>query len=448
MWSLLFSGVSLILIELGILFYRHGARGPGIIFSLVGIIFLLLEILFFLPTLVRNALKNSSFVILFRVTTPGFFYIILIFFIALAAINTGNNLLYLLLSFLIAAIIVSGIISRISLINLQVSVDYQDAIFAGEYTTYRLRTINKKKWFPSFSIGVEGFLTNVTWLSACRPDWIQKSRLDEKHMISLGVPYLRTVAYFPIIQAGCSDVQVFKVRFSNRGLYRIVEIKVSTSFPFGFFRKGKRLRAPGELIVFPAPVDETDFQSYMEEQTDTTPILRKGLGTELYMLREYFPGEDARHIHWKASARSNQTIVKEFAVEMSPGFVFLVDETVAEEPAAYWDHYERIISFLSSLILKLHDSGKSVQMLLSHSTDQPSHQRRDIHALLGGLSISYPRQLSEDVRKHPFNQTAPHDLILPEWHGWVTLCSFHKPDAFPQLAPYIDNYLDFNKIGL
>jgi|GEM_PF-505993 len=446
--SLVFSALSLLFIELGLSFFRHGVRGTGILFSVLGIGLLVLEIVLFLPSLVRNAIQNTSLTFLFRITTPGIFYIILIFLIALAAINTGNNLLYLLLSFLISAIIVSGIVSRWSLNRLNVSVDYQDAIFAGEYTSYRLTLENHKRWASSFSVGIEGFLVNTTWLAVYEPEALAgKRRLDAKRLQEKGIPYLRTSAYFPLIPARNSDVQVFPVRFSHRGLYRITDIEISTSFPFGFFRKGRRIRTRGELIVYPAPVGESEVQACLEAQWETTPLLRKGMGTELFTLRNYVPGDDARYIHWKASARSSDYIIKEFATEVMPSFVFLVDETVPGDPVASWDRYERVVSFLTTLVLELHQSGKVVHMLFSHSEPRTDIRRQDLPALLQTLAMSYPRQPEKDFLHHPLNRkTFIDEWLLPEFGGCVTLCSFHPPEQFPSLAPYMDNHLDLYKL--
>ncbi|MBN2432079.1 MAG: DUF58 domain-containing protein [Acidobacteria bacterium] len=447
-WSLVFSAFALLFIELGLSFYRHGVRGMGILFSLLGIGLLVLEIVLFLPSLVRNAIQHTSFTLLFRITTPGIFYIIMIFLIALAAINTGNNLLYLLLSFLISAIIVSGIVSRWSLNRLSVGVDYQDAIFAGEYTSYRLKLENRKRWASSFSMGIEGFLVNATWLAVFEPEALAGGkRLGEKRLREMRIPYLRTSAYFPVIPAKASDVQVFPVRFSHRGLYRITEIEVFTSFPFGFFRKGRRIHTQGELIVYPAPIGESEVQACLEAQWETTPLLRKGLGTELFTLRNYIPGEDSRYIHWKASARSSGYIMKEFATEVMPSFVFLVDETVPGEPPASWDVFERAVSFFTTLVLELHQSGKIVHMLFSHTAARADIRRQDIPALLQTLAMSYPRYAEKDFLHHPLNRkTFIDDWLLPEFGGCVTLCSFYPPEHFPSLSPYLDNYLDLNTL--
>ena len=97
-WSLVCSGLSLLFIEAGVLLFRQGLRRAGFLFALAGLLFLVLEVVIFLPPLVRNALRSTGIAFLFKITTSGFLYILLILLISIAAVNTGNNLLYILLA--------------------------------------------------------------------------------------------------------------------------------------------------------------------------------------------------------------------------------------------------------------------------------------------------------------------------------------------------------------
>ena len=441
-WSLVCSGLSLLFIEIGVLLFRQGLRRAGFLFALAGLMFLVLEVVVFLPTLVRNALRSTGIAFLFRITTSGFLYILLILLISIAAVNTGNNLLYILLAFMIAAISVSGVVSRTSLTRLALSVDYQDAIFAGEYTTYRLSLRNAKKWLPTFSIGVEGFLENQTRRAMSgRPEGEAHGKEPPAD-----APVMRASAYFPYLPAGGRDDQVFQVRFPERGLYQIASIDVVTSFPFGFFRKGRKIPVSGELVVFPALLEKGDLYARLERQFDTLPLLRKGLGSELYTLREYVPGEDVRHMHWKATARAQRYIIKEFALESLSAFVFLMDEATLADPAEGWEKYERAVSFLATLALELQEKGKRIQVLLSHTRRVPPESRHDLAGLFENLAVSYLRPASSDSAAHPFNGTAFQDLLALEAPGSLVLCSMQPPDYFYRLSPYLDNYLDMNQL--
>lgn len=445
-WSLVFSGVSLLLIEIGVLFFHGGHSRPAALFIFFGLILIFLEIVLFLPTLFRNALRNTNFRFLFKVTSAGFIYITLIFLIAIAAINTGNNLLYIVLAFMLSSITISGIVSRVVLTSLDLSVDYQDSIFAGEYTAYRLRVANAKRWLASFSVGVEGFLINHTWLQQAGLAKSIKERWDETRIRETGVPAMRTIAYFPAIPARSQATQMFQVRFDRRGLYHITGIEVTTSFPFGFFRKGKRINTSGDLVVFPALVEKAEFHSFLESHAELIPALRRGMGSDLYMLRDYVPGEDVRHMHWKASARSGRYIVKDYSPESTPSFLILLDETAPDPRPAEIESYERALSLLATLAMELREKGKLVHIVMSESAGEAMESRQDLQALLGRLSISYLRQSPPECADHPFNRLSLGETVPPEWLGYVLLCSFQPPTCFFQLTPYLNNYLNLNQL--
>src|SRR5438552_3680363 len=73
-----------------------------------------------------------------------------------AAINTGNNLLYLLVSMLLGLIIVSGVLSEQSIRRVRVEPVLPDELFAGQLALFGARVANRKRWRASYSITVEG----------------------------------------------------------------------------------------------------------------------------------------------------------------------------------------------------------------------------------------------------------------------------------------------------
>lgn len=445
-WSLVFSIISILLIQAGIFFFRHGASNRATLLIGTGLLLILLEIIFFVPVLYRRAVQNTSFPFLFRITAAGFLYIGFIFFIALAAINTGNNLLYLIVAFMISAITVSGVISRISLNRLKLSVDYQDSIFAAEYTTGRLRIENQKRLLASFSLGLEGYLINRTWLLQEGLPLEIRNRRQESGLLTAGVPHCRTQAFFPYIRAGQSGTEVFKVSFPARGIYHISHLDISTGFPFGFFRKGRRMAVSGDLSVFPELLEREELSSCLESQTGLLPILRRGLGGDLYTLREYSPGEDVRHMHWKATARAGRYIVKEFSPENIPTFFFLLDETAPEVSPVTKAIYERTISILATLAVQLKERGRSVVLRLSHGRDTSLRPREDLPGLLGELASTWLRPAPADPAGHPFNTGDFSEAALAMPACCITLCSFHPLAYFDLIGPLVDNLLDMNRL--
>ena len=83
---------------------------------------LLLVSALLIPRLVlRLKLDFLSRIHFFRFTRRGALFVLIIMVLAFSALNTGNNLLILILATLMAALIVSGIVANLVLHNLQVS---------------------------------------------------------------------------------------------------------------------------------------------------------------------------------------------------------------------------------------------------------------------------------------------------------------------------------------
>src|SRR5207247_7079436 len=87
-------------------------------------------------------------------TRMGRWYIALTIGIGLAATNTGNNLLFLVLGLLLASIIVSGILSEQTLRGVHVERRLPAVAIAGQPALIGLRARNGKKRGPSFSLEI------------------------------------------------------------------------------------------------------------------------------------------------------------------------------------------------------------------------------------------------------------------------------------------------------
>src|SRR5437588_11996735 len=88
-------------------------------------------------------------------TREGRVIVILSVGVGFAAINTGNNLLYLLLGWLLSFIIASGILSEQTLRNLLVERRPPPKVYAGEPFLMEVVIKNGKPKRPSYAIQVQ-----------------------------------------------------------------------------------------------------------------------------------------------------------------------------------------------------------------------------------------------------------------------------------------------------
>src|ERR1700728_771057 len=90
----------------------------------------------------------------YEVTKAGVVYVLVTMVIGIAALNTGNNLLYIVVAAMLAAILVSGVVSALVLRGLQLDVRLPEHVFAGRPVVGRITLRNARRWLPSFSIRV------------------------------------------------------------------------------------------------------------------------------------------------------------------------------------------------------------------------------------------------------------------------------------------------------
>jgi len=318
----------------GLTLYAHQAgdiRLAGIS-AAASLAFVLLILVFVVPPLARNAGREASQMNLpFEFTSGGAVILVLILIVGFSAWNTGNNLLFLILSFLSASLVVGFFAGSICLRKLDVSMRFPETIFAGEKTTIMVNIRNRKLIFPAFSVVVEvrgkerERSVAADDLEAILPKWIAK-RLSAAPVVR------RTLSYFVHVGARKTVEAQSEHTFPNRGRLSIKDFELSTKFPFGFFRHRRRLPArEAELIVFPE-VTELDIDTArIPLNIGQRSLNLRGSGHDLLSLRDYRPQDDLRHIDWKATAKTRQLTVREYAADDENLVTVIFDPRVLNE---------------------------------------------------------------------------------------------------------------------
>src|SRR6059058_2076002 len=90
----------------------------------------------------------------YDVTAVGIIYVLAVLLIGIAALNTGNNLLYIIVAAMLAAILISGIASAAVLRDLEVELRLPEHVFAGTAFSGAILLRNRRRWVPAFSISV------------------------------------------------------------------------------------------------------------------------------------------------------------------------------------------------------------------------------------------------------------------------------------------------------
>ena len=335
----------------------------------------------------------------YDVTRIGVIYVVSVLLIGIAALNTGNNLLYIVVAAMLAAILVSGIASAAVLRDLELDVRLPEHVFAGRAALGRIVLRNPRRWLPSFSVNVVAIKKE----SPRRWRWVPATftfpskRLPGEPWISLPDRNLRRVdtmtptpgifegsAYFPYLPPGREAKADLSLCFPRRGIYQQAAFGLATRFPFAFLVKTRRLPLAREIIVYP-PVEPADeFFEVLPLITGEFAAFTRGRGSDLYRIREYAPEDSARHVDWKATAKSGSLKVREFSREDERKLRIVFDNPAAGVLAD--KAYEDAVALAASL--SWHFAGENAEM----SFVAPGYDGvPDIYRFLAYLAAVGPR---------------------------------------------------------
>ncbi len=271
-----------------------------------------------------------------RLTKVGTTYIISTVILAIAAINTGNNAIYIAVALMLGCLLLSGIASKGGLKHLRVEIRGIDEAWAGRPADGTLRIRNDSRIWNVRDVILfsEGFAKPVL------------------------VPLL----------ARRSDVLVnVQFLFPRRGLAHVTAVDSYTRYPFGFFLKKRRLRVESEVIVYPRILPEEiareRFRPVVGEESTAT---RPGAGSELHSFREYVRGDSLRQVHWKKSASLGRWIMKQHEAEASRSVLVVVDPYKPRNVSE--DVFEEMIASAATFIYHAAQRGLDVTLVLPRVT--------------------------------------------------------------------------------
>jgi uncharacterized protein (DUF58 family) len=296
-------------------------------------------------------------------------------------------------------------------------------MFAGRPVVGRIVLRNPRRFLPSFSIRVVP--AHKKKEKKIRKEWkwepttftFPLNRAPEDQWVRLRDWRVRRVEvappppgifegmiYFPYLPPGADLTADLELCFERRGRYCESSFGVATRFPFAFLTKTREVALEREILVYPAiePPDEL-FEILPLVRGEWESFVR-GRGSDLYRIREYMPEDSARHVDWKATAKSGSLKVREFSREDERKLCIVFDNPAAgliSEPA-----YERAVNLAASLAWHFSSQAAEVSFVVS------GHGRgTDVHEFLARLAVIEAQADPQTGRKP--QATIQRDL-LPE----------------------------------
>ncbi len=213
-----------------------------------------------------------------KLTRAGALYIALTLLLGFAAVNTGNNLLYLLVSALLGFMAISGLLGQQNLQRLEVRFFPANELYAATASAVEVELLNRRKWLPAFLICVE---------------------TDS------------TAAQFPVLAATVKQRRKISLTLPLRGYQSLPTVRITSRFPINFFVRSRHLQLEQQVLVFPRPLaGDLPAGATESRQNRQEDLAQMGADGGLRSIDNYREGDPLKSIHWKHSARHEDYKVK------------------------------------------------------------------------------------------------------------------------------------------
>lgn len=328
-----------------------------------------------------------------RITKAGLGFTLAVILTGAAAFLSANNLIFLITSALMATLLVSGLVNRLSLAGLEVEFHPPEHLFAREQATAKLVVRNEKSWMPSFA-----------------------TRLQSLHSDGLAQPL-----FFSMIGGGEALTEYAAVRFSKRGRFRDNSLEFTSRFPFGFAERRARVTLHADVLVYPALEPKPYAQDFLAQVEGEMMARRAGAGDDFYRLRPYMATDAARRIDWRSSARHGELHVRENAREDAVTVHIVIDLFLGEAGMPWLERALETAAWLSS---RLEEAGVSYSVRTQERIVEVPRDG-DLYTVLRYLAVAEPTPFGE---RHGLERVLP-----PEGEGYVIVLTAN-PARVPERA--------------
>lgn len=283
---------------------------------------------------------------------PTAVFIAITLLIGAGAVNSQNNLLFLVFGLAVAMIVVSGLLSGTIMMGLRAERELPAIGAVGEPVAIRYRVINDSRRLPAFALGIGE--CGAARSARRAPRWQRILGRPEACVLHVGPRQFATAA------AVVTPVA--------RGEALLEGVRVSSAFPFGLFRKSIECAHPQSILVHPRllhlrrdALRELMAGAHIGWRSHNS----RGPGEDFFGLRDYRPGDPVRSIAWKRTARTGDIVVRDHAAPHAGALMVVLNLNGADD-----DANESAISLAGSIAVEALRAGMDVGL------DVPSHGLR------------------------------------------------------------------------
>ncbi len=315
-----------------------------------------------------------------RTTTLSGRWLLIMTLVALVfGLNTQATMLYQLAAFLLVVLLISFPLSFRFSPQTTGTRNIPATCTVGEKLTYTLRLVNKgaKK--------ERGLLFREhapdTLPTFAEFDKTPESGEEKRNFVDRSLKYYRWLwlikrkvgAAFPLIsleEIPPGEEREMEVSFTaqKRGYLHLDGYSLVRAEPLGLFKKEILTRLEKNILVLPRtyPVSDIHFDgSRKYHQGGISSAAKYGDSQEFIALREYQAGDSIRHIDWKATARLQKPILRQYQDEYFSRFGIILDTFTSLD---YCPIFEEAVSVAASIVIHEDPGSSVIDLLFAGST--------------------------------------------------------------------------------
>ena len=286
-----------------------------------------------------------------RPTREGLGFIIVTVAVLAAAINTGNNLLYLVLACLMGILLVANLLAEWNLRGISIERQLPAEMFAGKTSRGSIIIKNNRRLGTAWTLLVTDRVQG------------EDQPVAEGRMLRLSPGERREL--------------FLSWRFPRRGDVTLKRVRVESSFPFGLVRRWQELDASVTVLVYPYPDQRQDRTNEGGQGQERSASHKKSRTGQLKGMRKYVHGDPLRDVHWPTSARTRKPMIRLRDGHESMLATVTVDNSRPRELA---------ISEATGSVLGHLSDGRAVGLRIDGSHHSPRNEAAWRHHLLQVLA--------------------------------------------------------------
>lgn len=243
----------------------------------------------------------------------------------------------------------------------------------------------------------------------------------------------RAVFDIPSLPAGADHEELMTIPTHRRAVIALGPARTVRSDPLGLLARSAAWSTSLDVFVHPRTTPLESLGAGMLRDLEgraTTEVSPSDV--EIHALRDYVPGDDRRHVHWRTSARTGKLMVRQFIDTRRSHLGLLVSENLDEFSSE--EEYELAVSVLASLGVRAVLDGIELTVVGGETTIPTASTQ----LLLDRVSAIEARQSGTDLlasARHLVRHSGGLTLALlvggslTPWDSWSSAAAQIDPDV-------------------